>query len=45
LTGVPVARGACFVVVLPCEPPTDASDVPLDASWSLVDAPKEPDVG
>jgi signal transduction histidine kinase len=44
LTTVPAARGACFVVTLPCEPPTDASDVPLDASWSLVDASKEPDV-
>jgi len=44
LTDVPVARGACFVVALPCEPPTDASDVPLDASWSLVEAAKEPDV-
>jgi signal transduction histidine kinase/ABC-type multidrug transport system ATPase subunit len=44
LTDVPVARGACFVVALPCDPPTDASDVPLDASWSLVDAPTEPDV-
>jgi signal transduction histidine kinase/ABC-type multidrug transport system ATPase subunit len=43
LTCVPAARGACFVVVLPCEPPTDASDAPVDASWSLVDAPKEPD--
>jgi hypothetical protein len=31
-------------VTLPCEPPTDASDVPLDASWSLVDVAKEPDV-
>ncbi|HEY6697532.1 MAG TPA: ATP-binding cassette domain-containing protein [Acidimicrobiales bacterium] len=44
LTEVPVARGACFVVALPCEPPTDASDLPLDASWSLVEAAKEPDV-
>jgi len=44
LTAAPAASGACFVVALPCEPPTDASDVPLDASWSLVDAPKEPDV-
>jgi signal transduction histidine kinase/ABC-type multidrug transport system ATPase subunit len=44
LTTVPAARGACFVVTLPCEPPTDASDVPLDASWSLVDASREPDV-
>jgi hypothetical protein len=41
---VSVARGACFVVALPCEPPTDASDVPSDASWSLVDAAKGPDV-
>ena len=44
LAAVPAARGACFVVALPCEPPTDASDVPLDASWSLVDVDKEPDV-
>jgi signal transduction histidine kinase/ABC-type cobalamin/Fe3+-siderophores transport system ATPase subunit len=41
LYDVPVERGACFVVTLPCEPPTDGSDVPLDASWSLVDATKE----
>jgi K+-sensing histidine kinase KdpD len=43
LASVPAACGACFVVALPCEPPTDASVLPLDASWSLVDAPKEPD--
>ncbi len=44
LTDVPTPRGACFVVTLPCEPSTDASDAPLDASWSLVDAPEEADV-
>jgi signal transduction histidine kinase/ABC-type branched-subunit amino acid transport system ATPase component len=42
--GAPSGRGASFVVTLPCEPPTDASDVPLDASWNLVDVAKEPDV-
>jgi signal transduction histidine kinase/ABC-type multidrug transport system ATPase subunit len=37
LKAVPAAAGARFVVSLPCEPPTDASDAPLDASWNLVD--------
>jgi signal transduction histidine kinase/ABC-type multidrug transport system ATPase subunit len=44
LEAVPVGRGARFVVTLPCEPPTDSSKARLDASWSLVDAAKEPDV-
>jgi signal transduction histidine kinase/ABC-type multidrug transport system ATPase subunit len=43
LASAPAARGACFIVKLPCEPPTDASEAPQDASWSLVDAPMEPD--
>jgi signal transduction histidine kinase len=38
LEALPVGRGACFVVTLPCEPPTDSSDARLDASWSLVEA-------
>ncbi|MGH9259053.1 MAG: sensor histidine kinase, partial [Acidimicrobiales bacterium] len=54
LACAPAAPGASFVVALPCEPPSDASDAPQDASWNLVDAtgapdlvvdaPKEPDV-
>jgi K+-sensing histidine kinase KdpD len=43
LEALPVGRGACFVVTLPCEPPTDSSDARLDASWSLVEAAKGSD--
>jgi len=43
LEAVPVDRGARFVVTLPCEPPTDSSDAPLDASWSLVEVARGPD--
>jgi ABC-type multidrug transport system ATPase subunit/signal transduction histidine kinase len=43
LVAVPARRGARFLVTLPCEP-VDAPDAPPDAAWTLVDAPKEPDV-
>ena len=42
LEAVPAGRGARFVVTLPCEPPSDASDARLDASWSLVEAARGP---
>jgi ABC-type multidrug transport system ATPase subunit/signal transduction histidine kinase len=43
LVVAPSRRGAKFLVTLPCEP-ADAPDAPPDAAWTLVDAPKEPDV-
>jgi signal transduction histidine kinase/ABC-type cobalamin/Fe3+-siderophores transport system ATPase subunit len=43
LVCAPARRGARFVVTLPCEP-ADAAEAPPDAAWTLVDAPKEPDV-
>jgi signal transduction histidine kinase len=43
LVVAPSRRGARFVVTLPCEP-ADAADAAPDAGWTLVDAPKEPDV-
>jgi signal transduction histidine kinase/ABC-type cobalamin/Fe3+-siderophores transport system ATPase subunit len=43
LVAAPTRRGARFVVTLPCEP-ADAADAPPDGAWTLVDAPKEPDV-
>jgi signal transduction histidine kinase/ABC-type multidrug transport system ATPase subunit len=39
-----VERGASFVVTLPAEPPADAADGMADATWNLVDDPKEPHV-
>jgi signal transduction histidine kinase/ABC-type multidrug transport system ATPase subunit len=36
--------GASFLVTLRCEPPSEASDRRLDASWNLVDATGEPDL-
>jgi signal transduction histidine kinase/ABC-type cobalamin/Fe3+-siderophores transport system ATPase subunit len=44
LVAAPSARGASFVVTLPCEPPVEVRQGPGDASWNLVDAPREPDV-
>ncbi len=44
LAAAAAVRGASFVVALPCEPPTEASDAHHDASWNLVDPIKEPDV-
>ena len=44
LVAAPAARGARFVVALPSEPPTDASDARPDAAWNFVDAPGEPHV-
>jgi signal transduction histidine kinase len=41
---VPATCGASFVVALPCEPPSEAADTHLDASWNLVDALGEPDL-
>jgi signal transduction histidine kinase/ABC-type multidrug transport system ATPase subunit len=43
LVATPARRGARFVVTLPCEP-ADAAEAPPDAAWTLVDAPREPDV-
>jgi ABC-type multidrug transport system ATPase subunit/signal transduction histidine kinase len=43
LAAIPARRGARFLVTLPCEP-VDAAELPPDAAWTLVDAPKEPDV-
>jgi len=43
LVAAPARRGARLLVTLPCEP-VDAPDAPPDAAWTLVDAPKEPDV-
>jgi hypothetical protein len=33
------------LVTLRCDPPSEASDPHLDASWNLVDATGEPDLG
>ena len=44
LATMPVDRGASFVVSLPVDPPPDHLEGPIDASWNLVDRPKEPDV-
>jgi signal transduction histidine kinase len=44
LATMPVDHGASFVVSLPVDPPPDDRDAPIDASWNLVDRPKEPDV-
>ena len=43
LACAPAAHGASFVVTLRCEPPSEASEAQLDASWNLVDAAGEPD--
>ncbi len=43
LTCAPAAHGASFVVTLSCDPPSEASEAHLDASWNLVDAAGEPD--
>jgi signal transduction histidine kinase/ABC-type branched-subunit amino acid transport system ATPase component len=37
--------GASFLVTLRCDPPSEASDPHLVASWNLVDATGEPDLG
>ena len=37
-------HGASFVVTLRCDPPSEASEGHLDASWNLVDATGEPDL-
>jgi signal transduction histidine kinase/ABC-type multidrug transport system ATPase subunit len=44
LVSVPVARGASFVAMLPCDPPADAADGAIDGSWNLLDEPREPNV-
>jgi ABC-type branched-subunit amino acid transport system ATPase component/signal transduction histidine kinase len=44
LATVPADPGASFVVSLPVDPPPDDLDGPIDASWNLVDRPKESDV-
>jgi signal transduction histidine kinase len=44
LATLDVERGAAFVVTLPAEPSPDAADGLADASWNLVEEPKEPHV-
>ena len=44
LAAVPVDGGAALLVSLPSDPPEDALDGQTDATWALLDAPKEPGV-
>ena len=44
LACAPAERGASFVVTLRCDPPSEASEAHLDASWNLVDGSGEPDL-